>query len=869
MTRFGGVKAAILCGIVLWGLQGTALSQRIELDLRQEALDRALLDLGEKGGVDLVFAHRYTDGVQTTCRIQSATVEEALACILAGTSLRAERVRERQWIVLPVPAVARPTESTRGEAAPSASLRGTIIDAVSGEVLVGANVYLENRGVGGTTNQAGRFLVTGVSVGSHPTRLSYVGYESLMVELSTGEAPVLALNPVSLAAGEIVVEGNRTSSSAASPIPGRVAVLDHRKGVNPELIAEDDLFQTLQWLPAVRQSGEAGGDLVVRGSGPDQNLHILDGAPLYHPWHTMGQFSTLQTEALKDAQLYAGSIPAEFGGRLSSVLDTRLKDGRGVDPRLLVSVGSMATQFVAEAPLSDQFSFMVAGRRSFADGLLNGSGLGTPERITLQNSVYSDLNAKVTYRPVRGHEVRFSYFQGSDQLPMDASGESVRSIGWNRYITAIGEASSEPYRWKSRLAGMQYAWLRGTRLLVTAGAFWSTFESREGESAGTSMQTASLSDVGLKLDGDYFAGRRHSVRAGIHLTMHDFAGGAGSIRSSLRGLVDAEARSPMQTWEAVAYLQDTWSPSRRLQIQPGLRVSGFGTTHGIDVLPRVSARWTLHPEYFVLKAGFSRQVQYIHQVRDRFADTYGLSASRWVPASEEGLQPAAGRQMGLGVESRPFSGVELSAEVYHRTFSGVLIPTLYAFSAASADPRTSVLEFYHTGGQQAFGFEFFGSLRRDRWRTWTSYAYGHSEEQGWTSSSHPVFISGRFDVPHVGRAGVSLNHRSFAASLVGEIRSGYPVSIASPPAGYTPAPTASEGISDALRPLPTYARLDARVGYQTGLLGMRWNVQMDVFNVTHRKNIIGHIYAVDGTATRRSDLYGLPRLPLFKVRVEF
>lgn len=868
--------AGLLIALVLVAPGGVVLGQEVTLDVRSLSLDEALTRVGESAGIDVVFAHRFTAGVNVSCRVERASVDAALACLLTGTDLRAEKVRGLQWVVVPSATPAKPLEQPVESIPVRLPVEGLVRDARTGEPLAGANVYLPEAILGTTAGAAGEFALGDFPRGAQQARVSFVGYRTRLVELTAGLFASVELEPVALETAEILVEAKREDLAAASSIAGSVAVLERQQSRSPSFLTEDDLFQSLQWLPAVRQSGEVGGELIVRGAGPDQSLHVLDGAPLYHPWHTMGLFSTLQTEVLKDAQLYTGSIPAEFGGRLSAVLDTRLKDGNRVDPHVQASVGSTSSQFVAEAPLTDRLSVMVGARRSYSDGFLTGTGLSVAERTTLQNSNYGDLSAKVTARPWTNHEFRLSFFHGRDRLPMNALDDQMESVGWNRYVTGSLDPSVDRYRWDSQLWSLQHGYLHGTKLLLTTTAFWSGYQAndRPDETATVPSElTVRLADVGLKVDADYFTQNGHTVRAGAHLTLHDFrnAGlGHQQLATAVPALLGLDGEAPLTALENAAYVQDTWNVHPRLQVQPGLRVSTFSGVGGLQVMPRLNARVVVHPERLLLKGGFGRQVQYVHQVRDRFADTFGLSASRWVPASMDGIEAATGRQVTLGAESRPLPALELAVDAYWRSFRKVLIPIGYDVLEGPEGADGRLLNRYHPGRQQAAGVEFYGAYRWGPWRGWGSYATGRSLEQVQISRTESSLVLGRFHVPHTGRAGVNWARGRWAFSVAGELRSGYPVagSIGSLSEG---GPTGVEDgfETDLLASLPAYARLDARVGYRLELLGVLWNAQIDLFNMTNRRNVIGHLYALDGGLAVRHDLYGLPRLPLAKLRVEF
>jgi hypothetical protein len=381
------------------------------------------------------------------------------------------------------------------------------------------------------------------------------------------------------------------------------------------------------------------------------------------------------------------------------------------------------------------------------------------------------------------------------------------------------------------------------------------------------------------MEADYFSPAGYTLRAGVQATYHRFGDipidgfqTDGSVYSGGNRFLAVPAR----LGEFAAYIENTWHIAPRFRVQPGLRLSRFGTDNNIDILPRFNLRYDIDPDRFILKAGFGRQIQYVHQIQDQSLQTSFHTPARWIPATSDQIDPATGFQANIGVESRPLRGFELRADAYWRSYSGVLIPSGYDLVNLSTENPRSQVEWVQApafaGRQRGVGVEISASYRASGWVLWTSYVGQRAAEETTTSTGRLASVPARLSIPHSVRIGTSWTNGSWALALIGEVRNGYPVAVASS----EPGVIVSESISSetAIRTgswdrLPVYGRLDATIGYRFPLLGAGWLAQVDVFNLTNRSNIIGHLYEPGVVIPARSDLKGLPRLPLFKLRVEF
>ncbi|MEX0747423.1 MAG: TonB-dependent receptor, partial [Rhodothermales bacterium] len=645
-----------------------APAQTIKLDLRDALLGDALVMLSDQAGVDIVFAERLVGDIRISCRYEGRRADEALACLLAGVGLRAERVRRNQFVVVPVPPPSSATVRQRS------SLSGFVADSRNGEVLPGAHVYLPELKKGAVANDAGYFALPSLPVGEYRVQVTYVGYAPREVILKNlGPAPTVALTPVTVEGGAILVEEDDDARSDLNTIPGLLSEPISRLEALPSFPGESDLFQALQWYPGIRKSGEVNGGLVIRGAPPDQNLYLLDGAPIYHPWHAFSLISTFQTETFKGMKLYRGSFPAEFGGRLASVLDAQMKDGSRSDPGALVALSALSGRFVIETPATRNSSFMLSGRRSYLDKVI---GREHPvedaegRRDTLRTGYYFfDASAKYTLRMGSKDRLSLSYYHGGDdldlRLPFDLS---LDFSSWLKPADLFFEIG---HRWQNRLLSGRYQHLYSEEVFVTATAYYSSYDAREAaflrpttSAVLNSDYRIDLKDAGVKVDFDYFHSLTHKLQVGVQGVVRYFASSLeATVRRSAGSIDRTDEESRTTSPELAMYIQDSWEPTAKWTLTPGLRVSFFGGGMYTDFIPGISVQYVVDPQYLILRAGADRNTQYLHQVRDRYAFTYDLVSSRWIPASSD-VRPSTSTQVSGGFESRLAPGLILTGDAY-------------------------------------------------------------------------------------------------------------------------------------------------------------------------------------------------------------
>lgn len=624
----------VACALALisGGMARSGAGQSIRLTGENISLVEALAEISRQSGVDIVYSHDLVDGRSTDCRFEGSDAVNALTCVLRDSGVSFEQVAPRQFVLT------APEETTAYQ------LGGIVFDDDTGAGLVGAHVYLPAFSVGTVTAEDGSFRVSGLSGGRHHLRISYIGFETVDTLVTIPADPFrFGLVTSSFGTGTLLVTGEGGDRADAAAMPGVVALPVSELLEIPTSLDDQDLFQALEWLPGIERTGETVGGLVVRGSGPDQNLYLLEGAPVYHPSHAFSLISTFQTETLSEVKFFRGSFPAEHGGMLSAVLDAELKDGRRTRPSTTIALNALSARFLVESPINSSSSFMLSGRRSYFDKII---GRTHPveengRRDTLRTGYYFyDWSAKLSLRPARHSHISISYYKGRDdldlRLPFDLS---LDFSSWLRPADLFFEVG---HRWGNQIFSARYQYVPSSDMLITLTAYESTFEGTEStfvrpttSSVVVSDYEVSLRDLGARLEMDLYPDDDLSLKAGLGLIEHRFGSSLQASLSRSVGLVDdVDDGGDVDATELVAFVQSVWKPSERLRIQPGVRVTTFEGAGSIRIDPRLSASFAATP-WFILKMAAGTQVQHLHRLRDRYSFLYDLVSSRWVPVDEE------------------------------------------------------------------------------------------------------------------------------------------------------------------------------------------------------------------------------------------
>ena len=872
--------------VLVTGWAATVHAQDISVDAVAESLPQILNTFVADYQIDIVYAQRQIEGRISTCAYQGTNIDEALACILSDHNLQAVRLRRRQYVLVDTNLY----ESEVSEPLPLGTLRGFVTDASSRETLPGAHVYLPRLSIGAATNEAGYYAVPSLPLGqTHQVRISFLGYTTLDTLLEISTQPVsIRLNRETLASRAVMIHSDRREpyETGVRQVPvQRISTL-------PGFPGEADLLQSLRWFPSVHKVHTNQGGLIVRGGEPDQIQYLIDGVPVYHMWHIGGLLSVYQSEAFKDVRLYRGSFPAEHGGRLSAVLDAELKDGTMDKITGMAGIGLLSARVFAEGPLTEQMSFMVSGRRSYLDRII-GRRHPVDDGVTqdtMRTGVYLyDLGAKLAWRPSGRQRIAVGAYGSADvldiRLPVNLSlinnANSLLPLsGWLRPANLVFEFDT---RWSNRLISIRYQYLHTDRLFLTMTAYGTSYRAYERifirpatTSSVNSKYRIDILDIGGKLDIDYYLSLAHHIRAGISLVQRKFTSELDALILQTNTISEsAEEYSGLDNTEIVLYAQDTWRPTPKLQIQPGLRMSQLRGGNALRFSPRLGVRY--HQGKLVLRMAAGVNVQYLHQVRDRYSVLYDLISYRWVPASRA-VDPSYSYHASLG--SRISLGDFFVADIdlyLHRTH-GLLLPRNEEQSKdgllGPGIGLAAILGQYTRGEGLAHGLEVNLQYERAGSAVWVSYVAGRSSNRA-PELGEMSFRPARYDVPQRLQATVQHTTKHWMFGVSGQWRSGYPVTI--PEARYAVGDPLSETPQGFLffpkinnGRLPAYVNYGLQGAYRFWIRTAEVQFKVEWSNLTFRRNVIGRVFdpAIPDKVSVTSR-YGFPAYPLLEIMARF
>lgn len=614
------------------------------------------------------------------------------------------------------------------------TLSGYIKDAATGEDLIGANVFVKTDVVIGTaTNVYGFFSMT-LPEGTYQVTFSYIGYENQVqtVVLNTDQRINISLKQGEVLQ-EVVIEDERSDANVQSTDMGTVELNIEQIKTIPVLFGEVDILKTIQLLPGVGGAGEGNTGFYVRGGGPDQNLILLDEAVVYNTGHLFGFFSVFNSDAIKNVTLIKGGMPAQYGGRLSSVVDVQMKEGNNKEYQAEGGIGLIASRLTLQGPIvKDKSSFIISARRTYIDALVTPFLKGTD--FEGNGYYFYDLNTKMNYKFNDKNRIFLSGYFGQDIFNYSAPDNSLNvTVPWGN---ATGTA-----RWNH---------LFSDQLFMNVSAIYNSFDfSVESQFQDFNFNLFSgVRDWNGKVDFDYYPGANHAIKFGANYIFHNFT------PYSAQGSFDdvefsTDTLSNKYAHESGIYIQDEFDIIDRLKVNIGLRGNYFAQVgpyndiiyaadnqtildtvyygpgdiiadyYGLE--PRFNARFILDPQSS-LKAGITYTNQYIHLVSSA---TSTLPTDLWIPSSAK-VKPQIGIQYSVGY-FRNFADnkFETSIEVYYKDLQNQIE---YA-DGYVPELGTDIEDNFVFGRGRSYGAEFFIKKAKGKFNGWIGYTLSKTERQ--------------------------------------------------------------------------------------------------------------------------------------------
>lgn len=624
---------------------------------------------------------------------------------------------------------------TKLSAQKTVTLSGYIMDASSQEKLISANVLSKDFKIGTNSNVYGFYSLTVPQGQKLVLTFSFVGYTSQDFEFSAENNQTLdiLLHPKHVL-DEVVVSGKKDIPVHEELQMSKVSIPISQIKALPALLGEVDVLKSLQLLPGVQGGTEGSAGLYVRGGGPDQNLYLLDGVPVYNVNHLGGFFSTFNSDAISNVDLYKGGFPARFGGRLSSVVDIRMKEGNKEKFAGEGSIGLISSKLLLEGPINKgRGSYIVSGRRTYLDVLmapLVKSASGGEEK---GGYYFYDLNTKINYKLSDKDHIYLSGYFGKDKL-------HASSINDNRENT-----SNNQLYWGNLTGVFRWNRIFNPKLFGNLSTSYSSYDfntemeqvnKREGYINTASLRLFSgIKDLTVKYDLDYLPNTRHLIRFGISTTHQTFTPTTNSFQEKLgedqteRSVTLGESK--IKGLSADIYAEDEITITERLKTNIGLRFSTFNVQNSFyaGLQPRISARYKLGENYS-LKASYAKMQQFINLLS---FEGIGLPTDLWVPVTDR-VKPQKSDQFAIGLSGTLSSQYELTFESYYKSMRNVIDYKDGSSYLSSGSYEDNV----EMGIGRAFGNEFMVQKKEGRLQGMASYTLS------WSQRKYPTINRGEW-----------------------------------------------------------------------------------------------------------------------------
>ncbi len=595
------------------------------------------------------------------------------------------------------------------------TLSGYVREAESGEALIGATVYSLNPKRGTFSNSYGFFSLT-LPAGTYEVVFSYVGYKADTVRFDlTADVQVdQRLNPsiATMQVVEITAAQDANAREVKSTQMSQIHLNMKDIRLVPTIGGETDVIKVIQFLPGVTKGAEGTTSILVRGGDTDQNLILLDEAVVYNISHLFGFFSVFNPDALKDLNLIKGGFPAQYGGRLSSVLDLTMKDGNLNKFHVRGGIGLLSSRLTVEGPiLKNRASFIISGRRTYIDKVLSVIKVPVPY-------YFYDLNLKANYFLGEKDRLYLSGYFGDDVLytPKSLSNlEDSVGLGGVNFGFRLGNLTST-LRWNH---------LYSNRLFSNTSLIFTRFKYNiNGEFAGNSIFIGSnVQDYGVKSDYTFYKDPENTFRFGGQFTVHRFRPNVITAVGDIQDLIDRQNPDAKFTQEIALYGQHERQFSDKLRVNYGLRLSGALTQGkfypGIE--PRGSAVYVLNPKNS-FKLGYARMTQYLHLVS---SSTVALPTDLWYPVTRNVKPQNSDQISGSYTYHLEKIGTLFTFETYYKWMRNLTEYREGANLILNDNYEQELLQ----GNGEAYGFEFL--LKRDEGRLhgWIGYTLAFSQRQ--------------------------------------------------------------------------------------------------------------------------------------------
>ncbi len=808
-------------------------------------LNLAIDSLVSTYDLNIVYQDKIINNITINSICKNCNSDEAIKSLLKNTSLDWKK-NKYQYIII--------------NNKINKTISGYIIDAKSGEYIPHANIYVKDSYLGTMSDEYGFFNISGNIDKADTLIISYIGYHPLkIVNNVNDDANYYEIMPKILGVETINIFGEKIEFLQRSSSHGELA-FSPRHITNLPNIGESDVFRSLQLLPGIQMGNSGFAGLFIRGGTPDQNRIILDGMTVYQVDHFFGFFSSINSNIVKDVQIYKSSFPAKFGGGISSIIDITGKSGSTKKQKLDLFTNMLSAGFTYQKPLSKRGSLILSARRSFTDQyqtklydkihdfLISGSGLNIGSELPsdslsyssqyLPNFYFYDINGKFTYLPTEKDIISISFYEGRDYLGEEKTFDFPSdTIGVDQVKT------NERTRWGNN--GLSGRWLHRwsekltTQLFLSDTKYLSNHLLNSYWSLDTSITPVYLSkdknqiiDQTSRINVTYNTGKNHLIELGLAKTIYttDYSLDLGDsiifINEKIKGsLIEG-------------YVQDRWIVSPNMELLLGLRSEKFSKGNTIFIDPRLSASYHIS-DRLSLKVSGSRA----HQFLNRFSNDVITNGSKFVwLIPNKHMEPMGSIQKNFGIEYDS-PDIFFGFDFYNKNVSNVSDFSQFVFPIDVYSEVSNNLTFQGEG--KSNGFELFFHKKKGKLKGWASYNYGTIQCKFPELNGGEVFLADH-DRTHEIKSALISSIGKWTLTITGLISSGR---VFTPNnnlmirenenANYTLQ--AEPGTKNSKR-LPIVQRIDLSLNRSIYFMEKNIDIGISIFNVFNRKNISHRSY---------------------------
>jgi outer membrane cobalamin receptor len=718
-------------------------------------------------------------------------------------------------------------------------ISGFVKDSITGESLVGTNILLYKDSIkvnspplaGCSTNRFGYFVIPSLSSGRYFIIVRHIGYKTYVTDINLrGEKIIenlsIQLSPEDIQLEEVIVKGKKPEKTLTSTIdisPELLAKL-------PSLSGETDLLKSLEFLPGVNKASEISSGLYIRGGSPDQTLTLVDGVIVYNPAHLGNIASTFNSNAISDVRLIKGAFPAEYGGRLSSILDIKLRSGSKEKEKGTVGIGTINSFATFEGPLKGNSTYMVSGRYMYYDLIQKNFN----EKSSIPRYNFFDVNAKLNFVLSERNILSLSTLFSKDHV----------------YNPPRVNDTNYDIEWKNFNLSLNWLQVNTKSLLLNSIFSFINYEfsskigvNPESVTSYTYFSNPNLTDFYFRQNAEFKWHQDHNLKLGFEIALHNYDVVYNDIYSSALEL-NPFAGKNITSIEAALYFQNESEFTSRLKANYGGRFYYFGSKKYFRFEPRISTSYAITDQLF-LKSAFAIAHQFLHLI---VRNDITLPTELWYPSTKS-LGPEKSTQYVLGLDSYWLNEqYEFSIESYYKD-----VKNIYEFkNNPDLNPfNDTIEEQFISGHGESYGVEFFLNKRTGKFTGWIGYTLSWSKRQFNELNAGRVFYS-RYDRRNELSFVLTYEFmKNLSAGATWIYASGQRYSL--PPGQYIFDPVGTgggqeiqfnyTGINSSM--FPDYHKLDINFNYMFNWLNKDFSAYINLYNIYNRHNAFAQYITFD------------------------